>query len=84
MPITSDDTYNLIKMGGFKFDNADQTAAVKAYLEDMIQDGPEELIGCVPLTAELAEILQKLMDVYTFEGIADSWRMMCYYYDEIG
>ncbi len=36
-------------------------------------------IGCVAVDAALAEVLWKLMDKYTFEGIEDSWLKLCYY-----
>ena len=40
--------------------------------------------GCVVVTKELAEILQKLMDKYTFENVDNSWIKLCYYYDHMG
>ena len=36
------------------------------------------------MTKELAEILQKLMDKYTFEDVDNSWLKICYYYDHLG
>ena len=62
----------------------DLTDDIEAYLDDMITSGSEEIIGCVPVTEELAEILQKLMDKYTFEDVDQSWLKLCYYYDHLG
>ena len=40
--------------------------------------------GCVVVTEELAEVLQFLMDKYTFKGVDNSWTKLCYYYDYLG
>ena len=40
--------------------------------------------GCVKVNAELATILQKLMDKYTFKNVVNSWTKLCYYYETIG
>ena len=40
--------------------------------------------GCVPVDETLAMILQDFMDVYTFEGVENSWLKLCYYYKHIG
>ena len=47
------------------------------------EDHPE-LEGCVPVDARLAELLQTLMDKYTFAGVDDSWAKLCYYYQHMG
>ena len=52
--------------------------------DSLITEYPTELQGCVEVTKELAEVLQKLMDKYTFEGVKDSWVKLCYYYETIG
>ena len=62
----------------------DYTDAIKAYLPKMINDGKEERKGCVLVDKELAEILQKLMDKFTFENVENSWLKICYYYDHMG
>ncbi len=62
----------------------DLTDEISAYLDDMITTGSEESIGCVVVTKDLAEILQKLMDKYTFENVENSWLKVCYYYDHMG
>ena len=40
--------------------------------------------GCVPVDARLAELLQLLLDKYTFENVTNSWLKVCYYYDYLG
>ena len=47
-------------------------------IEEVVQEG-DARIGCVVVDAELAQILQKLMDKYTFEGVENSWLKLCYY-----
>ncbi len=61
-------------------------ADIPAYLEKKIpasEDHPE-LEGCVPVDARLAELLQTLMDKYTFAGVDYSWAKLCYYYQHMG
>ena len=62
----------------------DKTAEIQTYISKMITSGPEVENGCVVVTEELAEILQLLMDKYTFEGVDQSWLKLCYYYDYLG
>ena len=62
----------------------DLTAEISKYLSKMINDGHAEREGCVVVDEELAEILSKLMDKYTFEGVDQSWLKLCYYYDYLG
>ena len=62
----------------------DYTSIIESYLDDMITTGPAERRGCVPVTEELAEILQLLMDKYTFQNVDHSWTKLCYYYDRVG
>ncbi len=40
--------------------------------------------GCVAVDERLAEILQLLVDKYTFEGVENAWLKFCYYYDQLG
>ena len=61
----------------------DLTEEVRAYLKDMLKN-PKELEGCVVVTERLAELLQMIMDKYTFENVDDSWIKMCYYYENLG
>ena len=62
----------------------DYTEEIRAYLDDIITTGPEERRGCVVVTEDLAELLQQLLDKYTFSGVENSWTKMCYYYDYLG
>ena len=62
----------------------DYTDDIRAYLDDIIDDGHEERKGCVLVTEELAALLQLLVDKYTFAGVDHSWTKLCYYYDHIG
>lgn len=62
----------------------DLTDKISQYLDDVITTGAEELRGCVVVTEELGELLQKLMDKFTFENVDYSWRKLCYYYDYMG
>jgi len=62
----------------------DKTEDIKAYISQMITSGPKVENGCVVVTEELAEILQLLMDKYTFAGVDQSWLKLCYYYDYLG
>ena len=59
----------------------DMTDVARKYLA-LIEDGGDapERKGCVAVTEELAEVLQLLMDKYTFEGVENSWLKLCYYY----
>lgn len=64
----------------------DLTDDIKAYLDKKIpasEDHPE-LEGCVPVDTRLAELLQTLMDKYTFNGVDFSWAKLCYYYQHLG
>lgn len=60
----------------------DYTAEMRSYLSKMIASGDAE--GCVVVDARLAELLQLLMDKYTFAGVENSWTKMCYYFDHLG
>ena len=61
----------------------DLTEEVRGYLKDMLKN-PKELEGCIVVTERLAELLQMIMDKYTFENVDDSWIKMCYYYQNLG
>ena len=64
----------------------DLTADITAYLDKKIPGSTEapELEGCVAVDARLAELLQTLMDKYTFAGVDDSWAKLCFYYKHLG
>lgn len=60
----------------------DYTEAIRAYCNKIETSG--ERAGCVVVTKELAEILQMVMDKYTFENVDHAWIKLCYYYDYLG
>jgi hypothetical protein len=64
----------------------DMTDEIAKYLEKMVPDSAEtpELTGCVAVDENLKNILWKLMDKYTFEGVENSWLKVCYYYQYLG
>lgn len=62
----------------------DYTEVMRQYEKQIITSGAPELNGCLAVNEELAQILQMLMDKYTFEGVETSWRKMCYYYEYFG
>lgn len=62
----------------------DMTGKISKYLDKIITSGAQELRGCVVVTEELAELLQMLMDKFTFENVDNSWTKLCYYYDYMG
>ena len=70
--------------GIYHGDGEDKTAEIREYLDDIITSGSKEKIGCVPVDEKLAELLQLLMDKYTFENVENSWAKLCYYYDHLG
>lgn len=64
-------------------DGENKTDAIKAYAATAITDeSTPELVGCVPVDAELAELLLELMGKYSF-GVENSWTKMCYYYRNV-
>ena len=62
----------------------DYTETMRQYEKQMIKSGAAELYGTLAVTEELAEILQMLMDKWSFAGVDTSWRKLCYYYETIG
>lgn len=62
----------------------DYTDAIRKYCSQVDKSGSTERNGCVVVTKELAEILQMVMDKYTFENVDHSWTKLCYYYDYLG
>ena len=63
----------------------DYTDKISEYLDDIITESDnEELLGCVEMTEELAEILQLYMDYHTFEGVEHGWTKLCFYYKHYG
>lgn len=70
--------------GKYHGEGGDLTEEISTYLSKMVNSGSQEKIGCVPVDERLAEILQLLMDKYTFEDVDNSWIKICYYYDYLG
>ena len=74
-----DDVKNGIYHGQAKDYTADMLAYVAILLDEV--DHPERQ-GCIAVDAELAMMLQLLMDRETFEGVENSWVKLAYYYAE--
>ncbi len=69
--------------GRYHGDGEDYTAVMREYAKK-IEKGSGERKGCIVVDEKLAEILQMLMDKYTFEDVTHSWTKLCYYYDYLG
>lgn len=69
--------------GIYHGDGPDLTAEISTYVAKMDKSGTEK-DGCVVVDERLAEILQLLMDKYTFEDVENSWLKVCFYYDYLG
>ena len=80
------DSYQLqdVYEGRYHGKGEDLTEEIRGYLDEMITSGRQEQIGCVVVTERLAQILQQLMDKYTFENVEHSWTKLCYYYQHLG
>ncbi len=62
----------------------DYTEEMRAYCAQVDKSSNTERNGCVVVTKELAEILQMVMEKYTFENVDHAWTKLCYYYDYLG
>ena len=69
--------------GRYHGEGEDLTEEISTYLDDIITSGGQEVRGCVVVTERLAEILQLVMDKYTFENVENSWLKICYYYQHL-
>lgn len=69
-------------LGNYHGTGADETEAIRAYVAKIIENGKED--GCVKVDAELARLLQLLMEKYTFKNVENSWLKLCYYYQYLG
>lgn len=69
--------------GRYHGDGPDLTEEMRAYTKKVIKSS-DERNGCVVVDERLAEMLQLLMDKYTFEDVDNSWIKLCYYYDYLG
>ena len=85
---TSTDRYalELALSGTYTPGSIDLTSAVSAYLSKMLPTSTEapELEGCVAVDFALAELLQALVDKYSFSGVDHAWTKLCYYYKTLG
>ncbi len=70
--------------GRYHGDGEDLTEEIKQYIAKEDASGNVEREGCVVVDERLAEILQQLMDKYTFDDVENSWLKVCYYYDYLG
>ena len=81
-----------VALGKYHGESYDLTDEMNSYVEKMIEiefneDGiaiNPELQGCVEVDERLGELLQILMDKFTFPGVDHSWTKLCYYYEHIG
>lgn len=90
-PLFDTTVETMIERGAFDFTangGQDYTEVMKGYLngDTIILNSTEtpELNGCVPVTEELAEILQLLVDAYSFDGVENAWTKMCCFYQHLG
>ena len=69
--------------GRYHGDGEDLTDEMRTYVSKIDKSNSDHK-GCVVVDERLAEILQLLMDKYTFEDVENSWIKVCYYYDYLG
>ena len=60
----------------------DYSDEIRAYAKKMATGG--DLKGCVAVDERLGQLLQMLMDKFTFEDVDNSWIKVCYYYNNMG
>lgn len=70
--------------GRYHGEGPDLTDEIKTYVNKIDKSSNAELNGCVVVDERLAEILQLLMNKYTFEDVENSWLKVCYYYEYLG
>lgn len=70
--------------GKYHGEGEDLTSEIKEFAKQIDKSGNTERNGCVVVTERLAEILQLVMEKYTFENVDFAWLKLCYYYDYIG
>jgi len=80
------ETYKVedVYAGKYHGTGEDCTEKIKYYVGKMIKDGKKERQGCVLVDEELAQLLQMLMEKYTFQNVDQGWLKLCYYYDYLG
>lgn len=75
---------NDVKNGVYHGNGEDLTALAESYYAQIITEGDDlNLKGCVAVNEELAGLLQKLMDKYTFKDVENSWVKLCYFYETL-
>jgi hypothetical protein len=67
---------------GELIETEDLTEDLEKYIE--IAEKSEHEFNLIPVNEELAHLLQRLQDYYSFYGVKDSWMKLCYYYDYFG
>ena len=65
-------------------DARDEIALLVTDPDLVVNSTDPNMKGLVRVNAELAEILQMLMDKYTFMGVENSWLKVCYYANYLG
>jgi hypothetical protein len=79
-----------LKSGITHGSGSDLTDVIVSYIDDMITEmnNPDSLskeaFGCVKVNAELAAVLQALMDSYSFKNVTNSWTKLCYFFEYYG
>ena len=68
--------------GVYHGDGENMTELARKYAGKLITSG--DLEGCVEVNEELADLLQQLMDKYTFKDVDHAWTKLCYYYKHFG
>lgn len=68
--------------GTYHGSGEDMGGIISKYVKLMETSGDKE--GCVAVTEELAQVLQMLMDKFTFKDVEHGWTKLCYYYDYFG
>ncbi len=66
--------------------SVDYTAIMEAYINsDAVIDDPDSpMYGCMIVNAEIAEILQHLVDKFSFSGVENAWSKLCCYWQQYG
>ena len=83
-----EDNYELfqiadVKNGIYHGDGEDMTEIADKYYNMIITNESLEVNGCVAVNAELAALLQALMDKYTFKNVENSWVKLCYFWETL-
>ncbi len=83
----------IIENGGFDFTKdengnpakgEDLTSVAQKYLALCEEDSTSQFFGLVKVNVELANLLQMLMDKYTFPNVEGSWLKLCYFVKHLG